>query len=159
MKKRGEGGLGEPQGTGCVADSEYLGESTGSTGQVWSTNFGTQPLTISCGFPAPYLAISPRGPSAFDAQGSAPVPIAEGSANHGARGCSLESDVTSVTGVINKYKYIISKSLYDCYIVWSSNLREVLQELRVLHVTSSRNDRYRPKLEVGLRQQWANSGQ
>lgn len=129
--------LGPQKGIGCVADSEHLGESTGSTGQVWSTNFGTQPLTISCGFPAPYLAISPRGPSAFDAQGSAPVPIAEGSANLGARGCSLESDVTSVTGVTNKYKYMILKILYDCYIVWSSPLREVLQELRVLHVTSS----------------------
>ena len=49
-------GLGPQQGTGCVADSEHLGESTGSTGQVWSTNFETQPLTISCGFPAPYQA-------------------------------------------------------------------------------------------------------
>ena len=32
---------------------------------------------------------------------------------------------------------MILKILYDCYIVWSSPLREVLQELRVLHVTSS----------------------
>ena len=59
------GGPGTPQGIGCVADSEHLGESTGSTGQVWSTDFGTQPLTISCGFPAPYQAISPRGPRYF----------------------------------------------------------------------------------------------
>ena len=55
-------GLGPQQGTGCVADSEHLGESTGSTGQVWSTNFETQPLTISCGFPAPYLLEIHRGP-------------------------------------------------------------------------------------------------
>ena len=53
-------GLGPQQGTACVADSERLGESTGSTGQVWSTNFGTQPLTISCGFPAPCLLETPR---------------------------------------------------------------------------------------------------
>ena len=53
-------GLGPQQGTACVADSEHLGESTGSTGQVWSTNFGTQPLTISCGFPAPCLLETPR---------------------------------------------------------------------------------------------------
>ena len=123
--------------TGCVVDTEHIAESTGSTSQVWSTNSGTQPLTISCGFPAPYLAISPRGPSAFDAQGSAPAPIADGSTNLGARGCSLESYVTSVTGVTNKHKYMILKSLCDCYIVRSSTLREVLQELRVLHVTSS----------------------
>lgn len=144
--------------TGCVVDTEQIAESAGSTSQVWSTNSGTQPLTISCGFPAPYLAISPRGPSAFDALGSAPAPVAEGSTNHGARGCSLESYVTSVTGVTNKYKYMILKSLYGCHIVRRSTLREVLQELRVLHVTSSRNDRYRPKLEVGLRQQSAMSG-
>lgn len=127
-----------PGGPGdCVADLEHIAESTGSTSQQWSTNSGTQPLTISCGFPAPYLAISPRGPSAFDAQGSAPAPIADGSTNHGARGCSLESYVTSVTGVTNKHKCMILKSLYDYYIVRSSTLREVLQELRVLHVTSS----------------------
>lgn len=55
--------LGPQKGIGCVADSEHLGESTGSTGQVWSTNFGTQPLTISCGFPAPCLLDMPRVPS------------------------------------------------------------------------------------------------
>ena len=55
-----------PGGPGdCVADREHIAESTGSTSQQWSTNSGTQPLTISCGFPAPYLAISPRGPSAL----------------------------------------------------------------------------------------------
>ena len=94
----------------------------------------------------------------FDAQGSAPAPIAEGSNNHGARGCFLESYVTSVTGVTNEYKYIILKGLYNCNIVLNSTLRDVLQELRVLHVTSSRNDRCRPKLDVGLRQQSAQSG-
>ena len=109
MKKRGEGGLGTPHGTGCVADSEHLGESTGSTGQVWSTNFGTQPLTISCGFPAPYLIISPRGPSAFDAQGSAFAPIAEGTSDCGTRGCSLENHVTSVAGVMGRCRYMILK--------------------------------------------------
>ena len=57
--------------TGCVVDTEQIAESTGSTSQVWSTNSGTQPLTISCGFPAPYLTVSPRGPGTFDAQGSA----------------------------------------------------------------------------------------
>lgn len=66
-----------------------------------------------------------------------PAPIADGSTNHGAWGCSLDSYVTSVTGVTDKHKYMILKSLYDCYIVRSSTLREVLQELRVLHVTSS----------------------
>ena len=86
-----------------------------------------------------------------------PAPVAEGSTNHGARGCSLESYVTSVTGVTNKSKHMILKRLYCCYIVRSSTGREVLQKLRVLHVTSSRNDRYRPKLEVGLRQQSARS--
>ena len=58
--RRGE--LGTQQGSRCVADSEHLSESTGSTGQVWSTNFGTQPLTISCGFPAPCLLEMPRVP-------------------------------------------------------------------------------------------------
>ena len=56
---------------GCVADPEHITESTGSTSQQWSTNSGAQPLTISCGFPVPYLAISIRGPRAFDALGSA----------------------------------------------------------------------------------------
>ena len=143
--------------TGGVADSEHRAESTGSTSQLWSTNSGAQPLTISCGFPAPHLAISPRGPSAFGARGSAPAPIAEGSNNHGARGCSLESYVTSVTVVTNKYKYLILKSLYDCYIVWSSPLREVLQELWVLHVTSSGMVSIDSKLVVGLRQQSSQS--
>ena len=69
IEEKRRGGLGTPHGTGCVADSEHLGESTG---QVWSTNFETQPLTISRGFPAPYPLISPRGPSAFDAPGSTP---------------------------------------------------------------------------------------
>ena len=97
-----------PGGPGdCVADREHIAESTGSTSQQWSTNSGTQPLTISCGFPAPYLAISPRVPCAFDAMGSAPPPIAEGSTNGGARGCSLESYVTSVTGVTNRCNYMI----------------------------------------------------
>ena len=67
IEEKRRGGLGTPQGTGCVADSEHTGESTGSTGQVWSTNFETQPLTISCGFPAPYLAITPRAPDTVDA--------------------------------------------------------------------------------------------
>ena len=53
---------------------------------------------------------------------------------------------------------MILKILFCCYIVLSGTPREVLQELRVLHVTSSRNGRYRPKLEVGLRQQSANCG-
>ena len=65
IEEKRRGGPGTPQGTGCVADSEHLGESTGSTGQVWSTNFETQPLTISCGFPAPCLLEMPRGPSGF----------------------------------------------------------------------------------------------
>ena len=145
-----------PGGPGdCVADREHIAESTGSTSQLWSTNSGTQPLTSSCGFPAPYLAISPRVPSAFDALGSAPAPVAEGSTNHGARGCSLESYVTSVTGVTDKYNYMILKILYGCFIVRSSAFREVLQELQVLHVTSSWNHRYRPKFKVGQRQQSA----
>ena len=110
-------------------------------------------MRVSC----PVLSNKSQGPQCFDAQGSVPAPIAEGSTNHGARGCSLESYVTSVTGVTNKYKYMILKGLYGCSIVRSSTLRGVLQELRVLHVTFSRNDRCRPKLEVGLRQQSANS--
>ena len=110
--------------TGCVVDTEQIAESSGSTSQVWSTNSGTQPLTISCGFPAPYLPISPRVPSAFDALGSAPAPIAEGSTNCGARGCSLESFVTSVAGVTNKYKSMILKVLFSCYIVLISTLRK-----------------------------------
>lgn len=84
---------------------------------------------------------------------SARVPIAEGSTNGGARGCSLEShvtSVTSVTGVTNRYKYVILKVLFGCCDVLNSTLKEVLQELRVLHVSSSRSGRYRPKLEVGL---------
>ena len=117
--------------TGCVVDTEQIAESTGSTSQAWSTNSGTQPLTISCGFPAPYLAISPRGPSAFDAQGSAPLLSLKAPPIMGLGGWSLESYVTSVTGVKNEYKYMILKNLYDCYIVRSSTLREVLQELRV----------------------------
>lgn len=63
IEEKRSGGLGTPHGTGCVADSEHLGESTGSTGQVWSTNFETQPLTISRGFPAPCLLEMPRVPS------------------------------------------------------------------------------------------------
>ena len=63
IEEKRRGGPGTPQGTGCVADSEHLGESTGSTGQVWSTNFETQPLTISCGFPAPCLLEMLRVPS------------------------------------------------------------------------------------------------
>ena len=51
--------------TGFVADSE---QRAGSTSQLWSTYSGTQPLTISCGFPTPYLAIGPRGPTIFDAR-------------------------------------------------------------------------------------------
>ena len=56
--RRGE--LGTQQGSRCVADREHLGESTGSTGQVWSTNFGTQPLTmrVSC----PVLSNKSQGP-------------------------------------------------------------------------------------------------
>ena len=83
IEEKRRGGLGTPHGTGCVADSEHLGESTGSTGQVWSTNFETQPLTISCGFPAPYLVISPRGPDTFSAPGSDFTPIAGGSVGWG----------------------------------------------------------------------------
>lgn len=95
--------------TGCVADNEHIAESTGSTSQVWLTNSGTQPLTISCGFPAPYLAISPRGPGTFDAPGSTTAAIAEGTTDWGARGWSLESGVTSVTGVTDKFIYMFSK--------------------------------------------------
>ena len=51
--------------TGCVVDTEQIAESTGSTSQVWSTNSGTQALTISCGFPAPYSRDNPRGPDEF----------------------------------------------------------------------------------------------
>lgn len=102
--------LGPQKGIGCVADSEHLGESTGSTGQVWSTNFGTQPLTISCGFPAPYLVLSPRGPGTFEALGSASAHIAVGTTDRGARGWSLKSHVTGVTGVTGvtePYNYMI----------------------------------------------------
>ena len=52
---------------------------------------------------------TPHGPSAFDALGSALATIAEGSTNGGARGCSLKSYVTSVTGVTSKNKYMILK--------------------------------------------------
>ena len=73
-----------PGGPGdCVADREHIAESTGSTSQQWSTNSGTQPLTISCGFPAPYLAISSRGPQYFYTQGIASAPIAEGTTDWG----------------------------------------------------------------------------
>ena len=52
-----------PGGPGdCVADREHIAESTGSTSQQWSTNSGTQPLTISCGFPTPYPPNIPWGP-------------------------------------------------------------------------------------------------
>ena len=63
-------GIGPLVVTGCIAGNQHAAESTGSTSQVWSTNSGIQPLTISCGFPAPYLAISPRGPVTFDAPAS-----------------------------------------------------------------------------------------
>jgi len=45
---------------------------------------------------------------------------------------------------------MILKVLFGCYIVLGSTIKGVLQELRVLHVTSSSSGRYRPKLEVGL---------
>ena len=87
--RRGE--LGTQQGSRCVADSEHLSESTGSTGQVWSTNFGTQPLTISCGFPAPYLAIAPGAPDTFYGPQSAFGPNAGGMIDRG------QGDVLSKT--------------------------------------------------------------
>ena len=40
---------------------------------------------------------------------------------------------------------MILKVLFGCYIVVGRTLEEVLQKLRVLHVTSSRNGRYRPQ--------------
>ena len=110
--------------TGCVADSEQRAESTGSTSQLWSTNSGTQPLTISCGFPAPYLAISPRGPPVLLTRREVPLllslkvpPIG------GARGWSLESGVTSVTGVTNNFIYMILKVFFGCYIAFISTCR------------------------------------
>ena len=112
IEEKRRGGPGTPQGTGCVADSEHLGESTGSTGQVWSTNFETQPLTISCGFPAPYWAISPGGPRTLDTPVSTSAPIAEGTTDWGARGCSLEGCVTEVTGVADQYRYMILMTFY-----------------------------------------------
>lgn len=100
-----------PGGPGdCVADREHIAESTGSTSQQWSTNSGTQPLTISRGFPAPYLALSPRGPGTFEAPGSASAHIAVGTIDRGARGWSLKSHVTSVTSVTSvtePYNYMI----------------------------------------------------
>ena len=49
----------------CVADREHIAESTGSTSQQWSTNSGTQPLTISCGFPTPYNGKLTGAPAVF----------------------------------------------------------------------------------------------
>ena len=83
IEEKRRGGLGTPHGTGCVADSEHLGESTGSIGQVWSTNFETQPLTISCGFPAPCLAISFRGPPVLLTRREVSAPITEGTTDWG----------------------------------------------------------------------------
>ena len=77
--------------TGCVVDTEQIAESTGSTSQVWSTNSGTQPLTISCGFPAPYLAIAPGAPDTFYGPHSAFGPNAGGMIDRG------QGDVLSKT--------------------------------------------------------------
>ena len=63
----------------CVADREHIAESTGSTSQQWSTNSGTQPLTISCGFPAPCLVLRIRGPPILlmDREGPSPLSLEE----------------------------------------------------------------------------------
>ena len=77
-----------------------------------------------------------------------PASIAEGSTNCGARGCSLESYVTSVTDVTKKYKTMILKVLLGCHIPVNSTIREVLQELQVLHVAFSRSGTIDPGLKL-----------
>ena len=109
IEEKRRGGLGTPHGTGCVADSEHLGESAGSTGQVWSTNFETQPLTISRGFPAPYLAKMPRDPRKLLSDEKLPCSYRWGNHRLGARGCSIKSSVTSVAGVSVLSKYLFLK--------------------------------------------------
>ena len=95
---------------GCVADNEHIAKSTGSTSQVWSTNSGTQPLTISCGFPAPYLAINPRGPRHFWCVGKCLYSYRWRNHRLGGQGMySQKRYVTSVTGVTGRYKYLILK--------------------------------------------------
>ena len=76
--------------TGCVADSEQRAKSTGSTSQLWSTNSGTQPLTNSCGFPAPYLMRFHRGPRHFLVAKKCPA-LSTGGAFALGRGDALEN--------------------------------------------------------------------